>query len=182
MSQNTKQIKEIALIAILASVLYVQQLALFFIPNVQFSTLLIVLYTRLFGFKRTMFIIIIHIIVINLFTPFGPVMPIHLVSMFIGWSIIPVVLTTVFRRANSALALAFLGLFFGSAYGMAFIPATVFVLNSPFLPYLIADIPFQVIMACANFITIMWLYDPLKKILIEQKKKYFSPGYNQMQA
>ncbi len=179
MRENTKQIKEIALLAALASVLYVQQLALFFIPNVQFSTLLIVLYSRIFGFRRTTLIILIHVTVINLFSPMGPVVPIHFLSMFFGWFFIPLSLATIFRKVQSSIALAFLGIVFASIYGMAFIPGTVFVLDMPFLAYLIADIPFQVIMAVANFITIIWLYDPLKKVLMEQKEEFFL-GQNQV--
>jgi energy-coupling factor transport system substrate-specific component len=30
--------------------------------------------------------------------------------------------------------------------------------------YLVADLPFQIIMALSNFLTILWLYPPLKKV------------------
>lgn len=174
MNKGKQTIRDITLTSVLAAVLYVQQLALFFIPNVQFSTLLIMLYAKVFGFKRTTIIIIIHILAINIFSPFGPILPVHLASMFVGWFIIPLLLVTIFRKVESTIGLAFLGLLFGSAYGWAFIPATVFILDLPFLPYLIADIPFQIIMSVANFITILWLYDPLKKVLVDQQLKYFS--------
>ena len=56
-----KNIKEIVLIANLTTILIVQQFALSFIPNVQFSTLLIFLYSRVLNTKKTLVIIILYV-------------------------------------------------------------------------------------------------------------------------
>jgi len=177
MSQKHQAIKDASLIAILASILFVQQLALSFLPNVQFTTLLIVLYSRVFGFKKTTFVVILHVLAINILSPFGPVIPMQVPAMVIGWLLIPICLHTVFKNMKTAWALAVFGFFFGFVYGWLYIPVSVWVLDVPFLTYLYADILFEIVMAVSNFLTILWLYDPLKKLLMEQKDRYYMTAY-----
>jgi len=163
----------VALIAILSAILLVQQVALSFLPNVQTTVLLLVLYTRVLGFKKTTLIIFIHVILYNTLSPFGAVIPLHFISMFVGYMMIPILLNTVFKRLESPLQLAMAGLLFGFLYGWAFIPISVFVLDIPFATYLLMDLPFELVMAVSNFLTIYWLYEPLKKLLVEQREHYY---------
>jgi hypothetical protein len=163
-----KTIKDLTIVVVAASILFVQQLALSFIPNVQFSILLVVLYTRVLGFKKTALIVTIHVIAVNLFSPLGPVSPVLMPAMYLAWILIPILLSTVLKKLNSAISLSIFGFIYGFIYGWIFIPFTVWFLDSPFLPYLIWDIPFEIIMAISNMLSILWLYDPLKKALIHQ--------------
>ena len=172
MSLTHKAIKDVALIAICAAILFVQQLALSVLPNLQFSTLLIVLYAKVLGFKRTSLIIVIHVISYNVLSPFGSVIPLYLPFMFLAWMLIPISLATVFRKVESTLGLAAIGFVFGFVYGWMFIPAAVLLTNAPFMAYLIMDIPFEIAMALSNFITIYWLYEPLKRVLSEQLNRF----------
>lgn len=162
-----------ALIAILSAILLVQQIALSFLPNIQTTVLLIVLYTKVLGFKRTTLIILIHVILYNTLSPFGAVIPLHFISMFLGYMVIPVLLQTVFKKLESPLQLACAGLLFGFLYGWAFIPVSVWVLGIPFMTYFIMDLPFEMVMAISNFLTIYWLYQPLSKLLIQQTQLYY---------
>ncbi len=161
-------IKDLTIIVVAASILFVQQIALSFIPNVQFSVLLIVLYTKVLGFKKTSLIIIIHVFAVNLLSPLGPVVPTLIPAMFIAWMLIPILLSTVFKKVESAIFLSLFGFMFGFIYGWVYIPFTVWFLGTPFLPYLVWDIPFEIIMAISNMISILWLYDPLKKAFVQQ--------------
>lgn len=163
-----------ALIAILSAILLVQQVALSFLPNVQTTVLLIVLYTKVLGFRKTTLIIFIHVILYNTLSPFGSVIPLHFISMFVGYMMIPILLNTLFNKFETALQLASAGLLFGFLYGWAFIPISVFVLDIPLTTYLMMDLPFELVMAVSNFLTIYWLYDPLKKLLIEQREHYYT--------
>ncbi|MCR3905504.1 MAG: hypothetical protein NUK62_00550 [Tenericutes bacterium] len=172
MSKSNQAIKDITLVSICAAILFVQQLALSFLPNIQFSTLLIVVYAKTFGFKRTTMIIIIHVIIVNLLSPFGPMIPVYIPSMFIAWMLIPVLLSTVFKKLESAYKLAIFGFIFGFVYGWMFIPVSVFILDIPFIAYLMMDLPFELMMAISNFLTILWLYDPIKKILVMHRIRY----------
>lgn len=173
MSIKTKHIKDIALIAILAAVLFAQQIALSFIPNVSFTALLIILYTRLLGFKKTTMIVVVHVIAVNLLSPFGPVLPLHIPSMLLGWMLIPILLSTIFRKFKSVWTLAIFGFIFGFIYGWMFIPVSVFALGIPFMEYLIMDLIFELIMGIANFLAILWLYEPMYKFLSQQLFKYY---------
>ncbi len=177
MSPKHQAIKDAALIAVLTSILFVQQLVLSFLPNVQFTTLLIILYAKVIGFKKTSLIVVLHVMAVNILSPFGPVIPMHIPSMLIGWFLIPLLLCTVFRKLNTAWTLAIFGFFFGFVYGWLFIPVSVFILDVPFLDYLYADLVFELIMGVSNFLTILWLYEPLKKLLVDQKSRYDMTSY-----
>lgn len=165
---QSKTLKELTLMVVCASILFVQQIALSFIPNVQFSVLLIVLYTKMLGFKKTSLIIIVHVTAINLLSPFGPVVPTLIPAMFIAWMLIPIFLTTIFRKVESAIWLSIFGLIYGFVYGWVYIPFTVYLLDVPFEAYLLMDLPFEIIMGISNMISILWLYDPLKKAFKQQ--------------
>ena len=52
--------KDLTIIAVFSAILFVQELALSFIPNVQLTVFLLVLYSKVFGLKKT-FIIILFI-------------------------------------------------------------------------------------------------------------------------
>lgn len=166
--KHSKTLKDLTLMVVCASILFVQQISLSFIPNVQFSVLLIILYTKMLGFKKTSLIIVVHVAAINLLSPFGPIVPTLIPAMFIAWMIVPVLLTTVFRKVENVIWLALFGLVYGFVYGWVYIPFTVFLLDTPFVPYLIMDIPFEVLMGISNMISILWLYEPLKKAFTQQ--------------
>ena len=42
---------------------------------------------------------------------------------------------------------------------------TMWVLHTPFVPYLIKDVPFELLLAASSFLGILLLYDPLRKLL-----------------
>jgi energy-coupling factor transport system substrate-specific component len=168
MGSVNRTLKETIILSMCAAVLFVQQLALSFLPNIQLSVLLVVLYTRVFGFRKTSLIIIVHVLVTNILSPFGPVIPVFIPAMVIAWMLVPVLLTTVFRHVRSALGLALFGLFYGFVYGWVYIPFAVFLTGAPFAAYALMDIPFEILMAISNFTTILWLYDPLHRMLNRQ--------------
>jgi len=173
MGKKHKAIKDAALIAVCAAILFVQQYALSFLPNVQATILLMVVYTKMLGFRKTVLIIIIHVIVYNMLAPFGPVLPLHLVSMSIGYLIIPIFLSTLFKKVKTPLGLAIFGFFHGFLYGWSFIPVTVFMLNIPLLEYFLLDLPYEFIMSITSFLTILWLYEPITKLFKYQLSQYY---------
>ena len=173
MGKRYKAIKDAARIAVFAAILFVQQYALSFLPNVQATVLLLVIYTKMIGFKKTSLIIIIHVIIYNILAPFGPVIPLHLISMTFGYLIIPILLTTVFKKMSEPFTLACFGFIHGFIYGWSFLPITVFIMNIPFLEYFIMDLPYQLIMSISSFLTILWLYEPIVKLLKQQLFQYY---------
>lgn len=156
------KIKKIALFSVLIAMLLVQEQALSFIPNVQFSTLLILLFASSFKFKETLLMIAVYVIIDSLYM--GGFNLVYMIPMFLGWSMIPVGYHLFFKGKDNPYALAFFGLGLGFVYGFLFMPFAVMMTGVSPVAYLMADLPFQIIMALSNFLTILWLYPPLKKV------------------
>jgi hypothetical protein len=156
------QTKKIALFAVLIAMLLVQEQALAFIPNVQFSTLLILLFASSFKLRDSFVMIAVYVVIDSLYM--GAFNLIYMVPMYIGWSLIPIGYHVFFKEKENTIALAFFGLFMGFIYGVIFMPFAVILTGVDPWAYLIADLPFQIVMAISNFLTILWLYPPLKKV------------------
>ncbi len=151
-------------LAMSVTILFVQEQLLTFIPNVQFTTLLIVLFASLYTLRENILIIFVHVILDSLYM--GAFNPLYMTPMFLGWVMIPLLYNTVLGRTKNEVKLAIFGLFMGFVYGWMFIPFVMFQLGiSQFWPYLLADIPFEIIMATSNFFTVLWLYQPLYRVL-----------------
>ena len=154
--------KDIAVIAILAVVLFIQEEVLTFLPNVQLTVFLIVLYTKKLGFKKTTIIILIYVILDNLvmgslsffYTPF----------MFIGWELISVLLSTIFKRLNASLSLGLAGILFSFLYCWIYIIPNILLTKINVVAYLASDFLFEIILACSSFVSILWLYEPCSKV------------------
>lgn len=155
--------KDITLIALLATLLFVQEQALSFIPNVQLTVFLIVLYSKKLGFIRTSIIVIIHVLLDNLVM--GSFNLIYTPFMFLGWLQIPILMCTIFKKVESNIALAFLGILFSFIYSWIYIIPNCIVLSVDFISYLIADILFEIILALSSFLSILLLYNPIGKVL-----------------
>ena len=154
--------KKIALFAVLTSLLLVQEQALSFIPNVQFSTLLILLFASSFKLRDSFTMLAVYVFIDSLYM--GSFNLIYMVPMYIGWSLIPIGYHVFFKGRENHMALAFFGLILGFVYGVIFMPFAVLLTGVDPWAYLMADIPFQIVMAISNFLTILWLYPPLKKV------------------
>jgi len=159
-----KKTNEITLLAACIAILFVQEQVLTFIPNFQFTTVLIVIYSRVFGIKKTLIIISVHVLLDNMYM--GSIgMPNIVIPMLIAWTIIPLVICTIFKANNNILTLAIFGYIYGHIYGLVYVPFQALLLNIDIVKYIIADIPFEIIMGVSNFLTIIWIYDPLKTTL-----------------
>ncbi len=170
-------VKRLILIAMCTTVLFVQEQMLMIVPNVQFTTLLIVLYASMFRFRETVAIVVVYVLLDNMFM--SSFHPLYTPPMFIGWLTIPVMYHTLLRKTKREMTLAFFGLFFGFYYGWVFIPFRMIEQGvGVFWNYLILDIPFEIIMAVSNFLTILWLYRPLYKTLSDEMTRLESEnGY-----
>ncbi len=156
-------IKKIAIYSVCIAVMFVQEQLLSFIANVQFTTLLIVIYFMLFGFKPTIVICIIHTLLDNLFM--GTLNLIYTPAMLVGWCILPIILQLFFRKTVNEWVLATVGGLHAILYSICFIVAQAFIGDVDIIAYLIADIPFTLILIVVNFLTIAWLYKPLYQTL-----------------
>ncbi len=165
-----RTLKRMIFVAMAATILFVQEQLLTILPNVQLTVLLLVLFSSVLTFRETMTVIFVHVILDSLFM--GAFYPFYMAPMFIGWSLIPIAYHTVLRRTTNDFKLAVFGLVHAFLYGWTFIPFVMIqtgIYN--FWPYLIADLPFEIIMGVSSFITILWLFKPLHKMLSRELNK-----------
>lgn len=154
-------VKELALMAFLTALLFVQEQLLSFLPNIQFTIFLLILYSKKLGFVKTSIIVIVHTILDNLVM--GSFNAIYFPFMLTGWLFIPIGIKLFARKTNSALILAIYSIIFAFLYSFVFLIPNVIILNIDIWAYLIADIPFEIILALSSFITTLWLYQPCAK-------------------
>lgn len=155
--------KEIVLIGVLTAILYAQEQMLTFLPNIQLTVFLIILYSKVLGLKKTVLIVFIHVLLDNFFM--GSFNLIYVPFMFIGWALIPILLNSVFSKVNDSTHLAILSILFALLYCWIYIiPNSIFYNINPFI-YFMSDIPFEIILCISSFITTLWLYEPCFKVL-----------------
>lgn len=163
------KIKDITIIAIFAAILFVQEQLLTFLPNIQFTVFLLVLYSKVFGFTKTILICLIHVFLDNIvmssfslyYTPF----------MFIGWAVIPILVCFLFEKTENTIVLALVGTICSFIYSWSFlIPNAIFTEVNIFV-YLANDLIFEIILACSSFLSILWLYKPCSKMLLKFVQK-----------
>ncbi|MFA7417784.1 MAG: hypothetical protein WCZ19_04510 [Acholeplasma sp.] len=155
---NQMSIYDIVLVAILSAVVFIQEQFLSFLPNVQLTIFLVVLFSRKLGILKTSLIITIHVIIDGLFTSSLGV--IYTPFIFVGLITIPVTLNTIFKKVSSTIALSFLGVLYEIIYSWLFLIPFVYILHVDPVTYIIADIPFQLLLASSSFMTILLLYEP----------------------
>lgn len=161
----TMTVKDMALIAMFATILFIQEEALSFIPNVQLTVFLLVLYSKRLGFVKTSIIIVIHVILDNLVM--GSFSVIWTPAMFVGWMLIPIVICTIFRKIDNFIILAFAGAFLSFTYCWCFILPNYLIMHIKPLQYLKTDILFECILAASSFVSILCLYIPIKNVFIK---------------
>ena len=137
------KIKDITVIAFFTGILFIQEQLFSFIPNVQLTVFLLVLYSKVFGLKKTCIIILIHTILDNFVI--GSLNLIYFPFMLIGWLIIPIVTTTILKKTNNNIVLALAGIIFSLIYCWIFIIPNVIVYKINILTYLSADIIFEIV-------------------------------------
>lgn len=167
--KNVIDAKDITLIALMTTILFVQEQILTFIPNVQLTVFLLVLYSKKLGFIRTLIICLIHVVLDNLVM--GSFNLLYMPFMFIGWMIIPITLNSVFRKIESNIILAFLGIFFSFLYCWIYIIPSCIMLHVDFITYLMTDIIWEILLATSSFLTILLMYEPCSKIFDSYKFK-----------
>jgi len=152
--------KRLLMIAFAITITFVQEQMLLILPNVQFTVLLIIVFTSVFTFKESMTYIFVYVILDNLYL--GGFNLFYMIPMFLAWSLIPISYHTFMRRTTNEYYLGFFAFVFGFVYGWSFIPFNMIQTGiSNFYVYLGADIMFEIIMAVVGFVSVIWLYKPL---------------------
>ena len=155
--------RELCIMGMLTALLFAQEQLLLFLPNINFTILLMVLYAKTLGFAKSTMIITVYLLFDAIYM--NSLNPIWTTGQWIGWMMIPLLVCTVFRKTEDSLKLAFAGALFAFLYCWILILPTMWVLHTPFKAYLISDIPYELLLAGSAFLTILLLYEPLSKLL-----------------
>ena len=164
-----KYTKDLVLIALLTSIIFLQEQLLSFIPNVQLTFFLIVLYSKKLGIVKSSLIILIYVIIDNLIG--GSFSLLFIPFMLIGLLLIPFSLNTIFKKVESNLSLAILGIMYSFIYSFINIIPGCIMFNLTFKEYLINDLYWEIILVINSFVTILLLYNSCSKIFDRYLKR-----------
>ena len=158
-----KNVKDITLISVMTTILFVQEQLLTNLPGVQLTIFLIVLYSKKLGLTRSCLIIVLHVLLDNLYMSSFSLM--YTPTMLIGWLIITFTLCTIFKNTESPFTLALLGILYSFIYCWLYVIPAYLLMNISPITYITTDFIFEIILAVVSFMTILWLYKPCSKIL-----------------
>ena len=161
---------DIVLTGILTAILFVQEEALTFIPNVQLTVFLIVLYSKTVGYFRTSIIVFIHVLLDNLVM--GSMNVVTFVPMLIGWELIPIIICTLGRKVEKPVFLALFSIPIVLIYDFIFALFNYWILDIDLITWYTSGIIFDIVLIMSSFLSILWLYTPLKKVIDNFDNKY----------
>lgn len=162
--------KDIVLIGILSATITAGKLALSFVPNIEIVTLLFIVYTIVFGHKKTLFVALIFSTTEIFIYGFNTWL---LVYYFI-WPLLILLTEVMKRRLKSEYGYAALGALFGYTFGFfAAVVESFFYGIAYGWTYWIRGLLFDLIHGTSNFIIILILLNPLKNLLFKLKRGYY---------
>lgn len=160
------RIKDIALIGIMSAILVAVQVTLGFLPNIELVSLLIIIYTLVFG-KKTLYIIYVFVALEGI---------IYGISLWwINYLYIWTVLFTIvilLRKQQSTYFWAIISGFYGLTFGALCSIPNLFISGiGTAVSYWISGIPFDIFHAVGNFVVALLLFHPLYQVLNIINKK-----------
>lgn len=162
--------KDIVLVGILSASLTVAKLALSFLPNIEIISLLFIIYTQVFGLKKSLTIAFIF----SSFEIFIYGFSTWLLGYYIVWPLLIVLSYLLAKFFKSEYAFGILSGLFGYSFGLIFaLIESIFYGWAYGLTYWISGLPFDLIHGTSNFILVLILYKPLKEVLEKLNKIYY---------
>ena len=129
------------------------------LPNIQLTTVLFAVIFTKFDVKYQIYAILAYVMLQGIIYGFS----LYLISMFIGWFIWLIIINLC--NKDNIKTIALFSVIFAVLYGLVFYPLNYLLYELPFIPYLIADLPFMMLMAVSNVLTMLWVYPILVKIV-----------------
>lgn len=156
--------KKILLLSMYATILVVQDYLLSFIPNIQLSMLLVVLLASLFKWHEAIVVSTVYVLLDNLF--FGG-FGIYTIPMLLSWYGVIVAVKLLKPDGNSSKKIALFSILFSVWYAIPFMMFSIFLYDLNLISYIVADIPFWILMGMSSYISIDLLYAKLYRFLLE---------------
>jgi len=155
-------LRSITLAAMLLAILVAQEELLVLIPNVSFTTVLIMIYGVVLPLSLYSSVIIGYVVLDNLIM--GSFIPVYVIPMILMWLLLGIVARRF--KDHPLYVQVIIGILFAILYGWSFIPGNMILISGFKLwPYLLADFVAEGIMALSSAITIIFVYYPIRKLL-----------------
>lgn len=165
------KVKDLVLIGILSATITAGKLALSFIPNIEIVTLLFITYTLVFGYRKSLFMSLIFTTTEIFIYGFNT----WLLGYYLIWPLLILSTALMKRLIKSEYGYAILGALFGYAFGFFFALVESFFYGIAYgWAYWLRGLLFDLIHGTSNFIIILTLLNPLKKLLFKLKRVYYN--------
>lgn len=160
--------KDIVLLALLSALLFVSQVALSGLANVELVSIFIILFTLFFR-QKTLYIIYLFALLEGLIYGFGLWWICYLYVWTILWGI-----TMLLKKETSAIIWAFVSGFFGLAFG-TFCSIPYFFISGiqGGLAWIVSGLMFDLTHGVANFIIALLLFRPLHYLFSKVYRSYY---------
>lgn len=152
-------IRSITLAGMLLAILFVQEQLLVLVPQFQFTVVLIIVYAAIFPYKILLPMIFAYVLLDNIYM--GTMNYLYFIPMAFAW----LALASVSReiRHKPFYIQVILAVAFGFVYGWVYLPARMIEQGvGIFWLYLKMDLPFEIMMAASNLLTMLVAYQPLR--------------------
>jgi len=167
MSNKRNLVLDLTLMAAMTAILETAKLALNMVPNVELITLLVMVFTRHFGWKLTLPSVIAFILIEMTWWGAG----IWVASYFFVWPLW-ICITNLTKKIVSPFSNALMAAGFGLSFGFLCAIITFMVGGWKMaFAWWISGIPFDIIHCVSNFIVCMLLYKPVMRALEKIVKK-----------
>ncbi len=166
--------RNVALIGMMAATLEIAKIALFYLPNIEIVSLLIMIYAGVFR-KKTFYAIYIFVALEICFWGFGTWTFCYLYV----WSILAAI-ALLFREEQSPLLIAAISGIFGLMFGaLCMLPDLLIGGLSLAFSRFVSGVPFDLLHCGGNFIAALLLYRPLYRLMKKCNIRYFTHASSQ---
>ena len=162
---NSLSARDITIMALMVAIIEVTKVALAQIPNVEFTSFWVIMFTLYFG-PRIFYVIPVFVLMEGVMYGFG----LWWIMYLYAWPLLAVVVLLL-RRMNTAWDWGCVSGVFGLLFGL--LCAIPYVFMSGFagaITWWIAGIPWDLVHGIANFIIMLVLYKPMKSVMSKMKK------------
>lgn len=162
------KIHDIVLIGLLSAATTAGKLALSFLPNIEIVTLFFIIFATTLGLKRSLMIAVVFVTTEILLYGFST----WVIGYYLVWPLLVLILSTLGKKVRSEYSYATIGALFGFFYGMLFAITESFFYGPAYgFAYWINGLAFDLVHGASNFIIILLLFKPLKKMMDIQVAK-----------
>lgn len=154
--------KQIVIIALMATIIFVIEQIISFLPNIQLTMFFVVLFSKKYKTKTSIMIVVIYVLLDCIFN--GSLNFIIFLPMMIGWIICVLLLNYLFKSVTSNPGLAIVSAILSFIYCWNYMLINCIVYSMDVYTYFVADLPFEILMSGSSFVSVLFLYNKVERI------------------